>query len=92
MIIYGASGHGKVIMEILEICGINDIEFWDDQPSQILWDKKISRPLLINDNTNDRMIVAIGDNRVRKYIVEKVNKGFSFINAIHPNASISPVE
>ena len=82
MIIYGASGHGKVIADILKQNGISDIVFWDDNINAKVSGYKVEKRLSIYDE--DRVVIAVGDNLVRKEIVDK--NDFSYAIAIHPNA------
>lgn len=88
MIVYGASGHGKVIIEILEDMGINDITVWDDNRDARLWDYPTVAPLAANKAT-DAMIIAIGNNRTRKMIAERYQANINFATAIHPGTQIS---
>ena len=85
MYLYGASGHGKVIKDILRAQGTEVKAFVDD-------DLKIKRycctPVLNNSNGLSPMIVSIGDNRTRKAIVDRLSCGFG--SAIHPSAVVSP--
>ena len=77
MILYGASGHGKVIAEILEANGECNIEFWDDELKPDIWSLPIFKPLF-KENLGKEIIVSIGDNKVRKDIANKVNQYFAF--------------
>ena len=83
--LYGASGHGKVIKEILEAQGISVDAFVDD-------DQGISQicgiPVLHYSEGLSPMIVSIGINKTRKMIVEKLKS--QFVTAIHPSAIVSP--
>ena len=88
MILYGASGHGKVILDILERNNENSIELWDDQATGDFCGIAINKPRELNPN--ERIIVSIGVNKVRKKVVEKFNKSVTFGKAIHPAAVISP--
>lgn len=83
--IYGASGHGKVIADIAQVCGYTHIVFVDDGK-----DKYLNFEEIQNELETD-IIVAIGDNLVRKRVLEKIEKfGFQPIVLIHPSAIISP--
>lgn len=85
MYLYGASGHGKVIKEILEAQGVSIDAFVDD-------DQGISQlcgiPVLHYYEGLTPMIVSIGINQTRKKIVEKLSCQFK--TAIHPTAIVSP--
>ncbi len=89
--IIGASGHGKVVADIAEKCGYNEIVFLDDNP-------KLSHcgnyPVggassLAKSITND-LFVAIGNNTIRSQILEQLlSEGHSIATLIHPNAVIA---
>jgi acetyltransferase EpsM len=86
--IYGASGHGKVIIEILEKSGITIYKIFDDDSTK----ESILNYLVSNDKkvlkeTNLKWIIAIGNNYIRKKVVEseKLNCGY----AIDKSANIS---
>lgn len=79
--IYGSSGHGKVVADIARSCGYENIIFLDDAS-----DNKFNSNLEKFD-----IIIAIGDNKTRQILQEKVQKsGFNVVNLIHPSAIISP--
>lgn len=89
MILYGASGHGNVIAEILEANGTKNIIFWDDDNKKInARGYKIIKPL-VNTSIPTDMIICIGNNAIRKSIAEQTNKQFNFALAIHPAATVS---
>lgn len=74
MILYGASGHAKVIIEILENSGIPVDGLFDDNPeisSLCGYDCSLfSRTKIFNN----QLIISIGDNRTRKLIADKIGK------------------
>jgi acetyltransferase EpsM len=87
MYLYGASGHCKVIIDIInesKECSIDGIV--DDSPSY-----HFNIPVLNADEIDScegkHLIVSIGDNSIRKRIVEKTNAIYKI--AIHPTATIS---
>ena len=67
MYLYGASGHGKVIKEILEAQGINIDAFVDDN---LGISQFCGIPVLHYCEGLTPMIVSIGINQTRKKIVE----------------------
>jgi len=88
MIIYGASGHGKVIAEILEERGITNITFIDDHPTDNTFlDYPLHKSINFEDLNDSEIIIAIGNNRIRKSLSEKLNCHFA--TAIHPSAQVS---
>lgn len=94
MYLFGASGHGRVIKDILNANGIEIKAFIDDNKNvnecsglEVLHDARGLSPI----------IVSIGINRIRKMIVERLismaeDNGYelAFGTAIHPSAIISP--
>ena len=100
VVIIGASGHGKVIAEILEqSTGYEILGFIDSfkKPGiNILGYTVLGDELMLQDLCEEdpelRGIIAIGDNWNRKQIVIKLLKDipkFKFISAIHPSAVVS---
>lgn len=88
--LFGASGHGKVIKDILNANGVKVEAFVDDNPDV----KECGgRPVVHGAAGLSPMIVSIGVNKVRKMIVERLkanNSAIEFATAIHPSAVISP--
>lgn len=81
IILYGASGHGLVVADILESMGVSEIVFYDDNKTGHFNGYKIISDL--NECRNYPFIITIGSNQVRKRIVE--SNRFSYINAVHPS-------
>lgn len=91
--IYGAGGHAKVIIDIIEQAGIEKIVGLVDDTGST--DSLINYPVF-NDFSSlieqgvTAGIVAIGDNWKRSKIVDKIVekcKNFKFITAIHPTVN-----
>lgn len=99
VIIFGASGHGSVVLDCLEKeAKYNVIGFVDSFKEkgtkingyQVLG-SEFDLPFLINRFNIVGGIIAIGDNWIRKKIADRIIKvvpNFSFVNAIHPEAVI----
>lgn len=90
MYLFGASGHGKVVKDILNANGIKVEAFVDDNLNV---NECGGRPVLHDATRLSPMIVSIGVNRIRKMIVERLkanNPDIKFATAIHPSAVISP--
>ena len=83
--LYGASGHGKVIKDILEAQGKNVDGFIDDNKKDPCF---CERPVLKKADGLSPMIISIGDNRQRKEKAESLH--CLFVKAEHPSAIISP--
>ncbi|ELH7810901.1 acetyltransferase [Vibrio harveyi] len=93
--ILGASGHGKVVAEIAELNGYNEITFFDDRwpnlTSVAHW--KVSgdtNTLLRKAKVYDLTIIAIGHNAIRISKQRELSlAGASFGVVAHPSAVIS---
>lgn len=102
IVIVGAGGFGRETLDIFEEINTKEKKwdihgFVDDDP-------KISGTLirgypvlgnvnwLIENVENDlKAVIAIGDNKARKIVVEKLkNAGMSFCTIIHPSVIITP--
>jgi acetyltransferase EpsM len=86
MIVYGASGHGKVIIEILESAGVADIAVWDDADKAPICSYTVQKPVA---QPIDKMIIAIGVNATRKRVVERIDSAAAFGTAVHAFSQIS---
>lgn len=83
MIIYGASGHGRVIADILRKSGENRIWFWDNSPEATVPGYEVTLPGL---STTEEIILGIGNNRIRNTLSDRPDLRFG--KAIHPTAVI----
>ncbi|AVX21680.1 MULTISPECIES: acetyltransferase [Carboxydocella] len=98
LIIVGAGGHGRVVLDIvLAQSQWEDIVFVDQNP-QLFGQKIKNIPVIGNIEKLPGLkeagytdcIIAIGDNQARAQMAEQAKKaGLKFINAIHPSALIS---
>ena len=92
--ILGASGHGKVVADVAELCGW-DVEFFDDA----FPDAQRNGAWAIQGRTEELqqqagrfagVIVAIGHNRTRLAKLRLLREqGFSVVTLVHPQASVS---
>jgi len=99
VIIIGAGGHGKVVLDILQAEGkYRPVGFVDNNPS-LLDSYVCGLPVLGPINALPRLkrqrirhaVIAIGDNRQRMAQKEFVDRdGVRLVNAIHPTAYVSP--
>lgn len=85
MILYGASGHAKVIIDILEMTG-REIDFIVDDNAEI--NSLLGYEVRRNCGHYDSAIVSIGDGRIRQEIVRRLDVR-NWEKAIHPNAVVS---
>lgn len=85
IIIVGASGHGKVIADIIEKSGDKVVGFLDDD----LTKKGVIGPVCDCVKHKDKQfIIGIGNTQIRKRIAEEYPE-LSYYTAIHPTAVIS---
>lgn len=84
MFLYGASGHAKVIMDIIKAQGDNVLGLVDDNPEL---SELCGVPVLHSAEGLSPFIISIGNCRIRKMIAERLN--CQFATAIHPSAIIS---
>lgn len=95
VIIIGASGHGKVIADIVLKSGDKVAGFLDDDttlPKEIAGFPLIG---VVSDFTKYKdcsFIIGIGNGSIRKRIAELLEGQVSFYTAIHPAAVISSVD
>lgn len=84
MILFGASGHAKVIIDILEKNG-TVIDFLVDANSELkeLQSYQVVHGDAFVSNSDNEVIVSIGSNRIRKDVVQLLKTGFTW--AIHPS-------
>ncbi|AZR42381.1 acetyltransferase [Marinobacter salarius] len=93
--ILGASGHGKVVADIAEMVGWEEVCFFDDAWPELEmngpWNVNgDSQSLLETLNDFDGIIVSIGNNQIRaKKQGELAAAGANLITLIHPSAVIS---
>ncbi len=92
--VVGASGHGKVVAEIAEICGF-EVVFVDDtypiSSSVECWPIVSNFNELIYGGSKIKYaIVAIGNNKVRSKLSKQlIDSGFELPVLVHPNAVVS---
>ena len=93
VIILGASGHAKVIAEIIVKLGDNLVGFLDDNNEllnkEVYLEKKVLGTLDdIKKYQDNYFIIGIGNNKIRKEISLKY-PNLKYYTAIHPNAVIA---
>lgn len=92
--LFGASGHGKVVKDILNANGAKVEAFVDDN---LRVEECSGRKVLHDAKGLSPMIVSIGVNKVRRIIVDRLiasanedGHQLEFATAIHPSAVVSP--
>ncbi|MBE1286474.1 MAG: acetyltransferase [Alteromonadaceae bacterium] len=93
--ILGASGHGKVVAEIAELNGYQNITFFDDRWPSLTsvehWNISGDTSVLLDTSSKyDVVVIAIGDNATRTLKQRILSEaGANFEVLCHPNATIS---
>lgn len=87
LLIIGAGGHGKVVAEIAEDLGYEEIAFLDDKSSKAIG--KIFEFEKFKDKYNEAF-VGIGNNKLRSKLIHELQKcGYTVPVLIHPSAFVS---
>lgn len=93
--VFGASGHAKVVIDIIEQQGMYEIAFLtDDDPvlrGRVVYGYEVigGKEELLASKIN-RGIVAIGSNTARRAVgTWLTNSGFKLVRAVHPNAQLA---
>lgn len=88
MYLYGASGHGKVIIEILEKAGQKVEGIFDDNTAVTHLLEYVVTPFPgAFDPLKNELILSIGNNSIRKKISLQLTANYG--KAVHPFTSIS---
>src|SRR4051812_48390624 len=99
VIIAGAGGHGRVVLDILRAAGEHRVVGFLDADAGLHGTLAGGVPVLGHLNMLPKLkaqgvggaIVAIGDNRVRQTYADKfAAAGFTLVSAVHPSAVVSP--
>lgn len=85
MYLYGASGHAKVIIDILAANHIPVEALFDDNE---MLTQLLGYPVLRPERVAGPLIISIGNNEIRKMIADKLPCAFG--TAVHPSAVVSP--
>ena len=88
MLLYGGSGHAKVIRDCVRASGTDVFFIFDDNPAlTALGDTPVIGPYNPEFDTHEEIIIAIGDNLLRKRLSEKIKHKFGKV--IHPSVIVS---
>lgn len=96
LIIYGASGHGKVVLDAARCSGrFRVVGFLDDNP--LLINQTLSGVSILGgrerlgEYQGCHIVLGIGSNEARRTVAERVHAlGFQFALVVHPAACIAP--
>ena len=99
IVIFGASGHGSVVLDCIEqeakykVVGF--IDSFKKKGTEVngyaVLGSEYDLPLLIEKHEIFGGIVAIGDNWIRNLVVDRILKivpQFNYVGAVHPNAQV----
>ncbi|WNM20237.1 acetyltransferase [Flavobacterium capsici] len=87
--LYGASGHGKVIVDLVMACDFNIKAIIDDSPKvELLLGHLVTKTKDAKEDSLGNTIISIGNNKVRKRLSQMLKTDFA--TAIHPSATVSP--
>jgi acetyltransferase EpsM len=87
--IIGAGGHAKIIVDLINELNIYKIiGFYDDSQKAKLYDIKYLGNTKNIDETIENVIIAIGNDELRKKIYEE-NKDLKWCSLIHPSSKVS---
>ncbi len=88
MFLYGASGHAKVIIDILQSTGVEISGLFDDNPDLVELNGIKVLGKYNGQTLAEPLIISIGNNNIRKNIAELLQVEFG--KAIAASATISP--
>jgi sugar O-acyltransferase (sialic acid O-acetyltransferase NeuD family) len=87
MVLYGASGHAKVIADSINCLKEDILHYFDDNNSiNFFLNRKVSK-YDQNIFPNEKLIISVGNNKHRENLVKKIKHTFGII--IHPSSIIS---
>ena len=87
--IFGASGHGKVVADCITNSNGKVLAFFDDAPKPTQWNGiSILNSSLMPDASSNEIIIAIGNNQMRKQISERLS-GSNFGNCQHKTSLVA---
>ena len=94
VIVIGASGHGKVVADIIRCAGDEVAGFLDDNKKSL--NNFIGYPVLGSVTEYEKFlesyfVVAIGNAEIRQKIADRL-QGVKWYTAIHPSAVISQID
>ena len=94
VVIVGASGHGKVVADIIRKSGDHVIGFLDDNeklPQKFIGISVLGKVDQYYKYRNAKFVIAIGNAKIREQIAQKLD-GVKWYTAIHPTTVISEID
>lgn len=90
MYVFGASGHGKVVITTLESCGVKISGVIDDNPDIDRCLQYAVRAYESSEKLRDScVVIAVGDNAAREKIWARLGKELCYGTVIHDKAYVS---
>jgi sugar O-acyltransferase (sialic acid O-acetyltransferase NeuD family) len=86
--IFGAGGHGKVVLDAMRKAGIACAGFVDDRGISTWGSLPVIRLVEMDVAEKPKFHIAVGSNSLRSAILQRL-KDFDFFNVIHPAAVVS---
>lgn len=89
MYLFGASGHCKVIIDIIQKSNLDVIEcVFDDNPNMnYIYNIPVFKTEKPDFFLNKSLIISIGNNKIRQKLANKISANYQI--AIHPNSIIA---
>ena len=85
LFVYGASGHGKVVADIAELCGYEVAGFIDDHAADT-----ITYELFRQSSPSAHVALGIGNNDARAAVYHRLKEnGTKVTTLVHPSATIA---
>ena len=82
--LYGAGGHAKVVAEIAEQAGFEELVFVEDSVTKItVW----NYPVVSKVKKEEKCVLAVGNNAIRKKMANDLDQ--LFVSLIHLSSNIS---
>jgi len=87
----GASGHAKVVADMLSMKGITVKGIFEkNELIKSLWEFPVQRQPQKGDWPSDsRYVIAVGNNKIRKYLAEALHDEIAFSAVVHPKSVIA---
>ncbi|MCU0354407.1 MAG: acetyltransferase [Cytophagales bacterium] len=91
MLLYGGSGHAKVVLDCLQAQRVVVTGIFDDNPNlKQLLHVPVIGAYRAETRADEPLVIAIGDNGIRRRVAGLVRHSFG--RAVHPSALVSGLE
>ena len=93
LLILGAGGHAKVVIEAARLCGLNPCAVYDDDASllgKLILGVPVKGKIIdLPDDRSGSAFIAIGNTKIRRLIAQRLSK-LNWPVLVHPAAYVSP--